>query len=129
MQATMLSFKWTEYTGPQSIIDRMKVIFDLVVEHYHDDINHDLSFLTKYGSELDLPNLDNESIRWSVGDCDSHIGIVEHGTNPLWMYDHASYNNYLHYEIQFYKNKFKLVQAYPQMTDEKYINAIGGCNV
>jgi len=101
----------------------MKVIFDLVVEAYHDDITYDLSFLTKYCAELDLPNLDNESLRWSVGNCGSQIGIVEHGAESRWTHHCASY---LHYEIQFYKNKFKLVQVDAHLTSEKYINAIGG---
>jgi hypothetical protein len=124
MQAITLALKWTEYTGPHSIINSMKVIFDVIAKTYRDDIDYDLLFLTKYECEID----DNESIRWSVGDCGSRIGIVKHDTNP-WFYFESSYKDYLHYEVQFYKSKFKLVQLDAHLTNEKHLNAIRGANV
>ena len=38
----------------QGIWIEMKSIFDSIVEHYHDDINHDLSFLSKH-----IENIEN----------------------------------------------------------------------
>ena len=104
----------------QGIWIEMKSIFDSVVEHYHDDINHDLSFLSKHIKNIER----GHTLHWSVGDCGSHIGIIKSGENPLWMYPNASYNKYLHFQVLIKENEFAFKRVHLDLTDKKYLDKL-----
>ena len=104
----------------QGIWIEMKSIFDSVVEHYHDDINHDLSFLSKHIKNIER----GQTLHWSVGDCGSHIGIIKSGENPLWMYPNSSYNKYLHFQVLIKGNEFAFKRVHLDLTDKKYLDKL-----
>jgi len=122
---------WTQYT-PQTLINRLRPLFDQVVEHYETDLDHDVAFVKRIEGKEWLRGLCHgmDVIYYSVGDHGSHIGIVPGWKDPIW-YDRSfegSYRNYVHYRIMFRRSplgtpQFKVLPWAEELTSDKYLSA------
>jgi len=120
------------YKGPNSVIEALRPLFDAIVESFKSDFGHDEKFLRRHlkiGCHAlrhgDRQLVRNDCIHYSVGDCGSHIGILDKDTTPLWMDpSHPDYRAYVHYQVIFsgYSSGqwFTIERVRPELTSEKH---------